>query len=132
MLWCCGRKVKFRKTNQPHPFAKIAKGWATRSGAKYQIPATGISNRDGQAGNQQRGNRSGRVTTGLVALDDEDSFVVDAVVLAGLAEPIVSFEGVVEQRIADFFRRLAVMFDHNGFKLTTFLFICAVINTVAV
>ena len=69
---------------------------------------------------------------GLGPLNDKNGLIVDTVLFAALAQPLVFFHRVIQQSIAHFFRRLAVAFTHNPFKLLAFFSVAAVVNTIGI
>src|SRR5260370_18459454 len=65
-------------------------------------------------------------------LDDERRLVVNTVLFANLAETVVSFRRILQQGIADFLCRLAIVLTPHFFYLPPFSFVAAVIDSVAI
>src|SRR5438445_154287 len=65
-------------------------------------------------------------------LDDEHGLIVNTVLFANLAETIVFFHRIFQQSVADFLCRLAIALTHHPFKLLTFFFVAAVVDSIGI
>src|ERR1700739_2526067 len=81
---------------------------------------------------QARSGLNSIVLHSSVPLDNEHRLIINAILLANLAQMIVFFYSVFEQCIADVFCRQHVVLAHDAFKLLSFPFIASVITPVGV
>lgn len=68
----------------------------------------------------------------LSTFDDKDRLVVDEVGIAALFESIILPDRMIQQRIADLLRRLAIVIAHDHFQQLTIMFVAAVVNPVGI
>src|SRR5215472_16710979 len=70
--------------------------------------------------------------TGLSSFDDEHGLVVDPVLFTSRAQLIVFFHGIIQEYVADFLCRLAIVFTHYLFQLPALFLVATVVHTVRI
>src|SRR5690242_12192093 len=66
------------------------------------------------------------------SFDDEHSLVVDQGLIAILSEIVILLPRVIQQRVADFFGGLPVMFAHHRLQLLARSLVAAVVNSIGI